>query len=178
MSISEAVNILHRTEAFGGLGDDRLNVLAFSGERIRFRAGDILCEAGEGAPRCHVIVSGTLRIVDPSEQQPERTLGRAATIGEYGLITNQPPDTTIMAETDGEALVISRELFDRVIGDFPDIALHMREAMQTRLGHMLRDLRTLEKRLRRVEDGGRDRTPPEPAHGPTAAPSPGPRRRR
>jgi len=178
MSVSGAVSVLRRTAAFGGLGDDRLNVLAFSGERTSFAPGDRLAEAGEAPPRCLVVLEGTVLVHSASGDQPDRVVGRGATIDEVALITNQPSDVSVTAESAGEALIITRPLFERLVADFPDIAVQLRDAMRARLSNTLHQLGRIERRLRGADGSAADRNERAPARGRRDAPRPAPRRPR
>jgi CRP-like cAMP-binding protein len=178
MSVSGAVSVLRRTAAFGGLGDDRLNVLAFSGERTSFAPGDRLAEGGETPPRCLVVLEGTVLVQSVSGDQPDGVVGRGATIGEIALVTNQPSDVSVTAESAGEVLIITRPLFERLVADFPDIAVQLRDAMRARLGNTLHQLGQLEQRLRGVDGRAADRNERAPARGRRDAPSRAPPRPR
>ena len=171
MSVAEAVNILHRTAVFGGLSDDRLNILAFSGERRKFTPGDEIANAGDEPARCIVVLEGRVVMHDPAGQQSDRSVGRGSTLGEISLITNQPLGFSVVGESGGEVLVITRPLFERMLGDFPDIAHHLHDAMRVRLGRTLRQLSSLEQRLRPA-DGDEGQILPQPERDQTDDPSP------
>ncbi len=171
MSLSSAVNILHRTTAFGGLGDDRLNVLAFSGERLKFSNGECIAEAGSGPPRCVVVLEGKVQVQSITDDGTDCVVGSGATIGEIALITNQPLSVTLTAESTGEVLIITRPLFERMVEDFPDIAVHLRDSMRVRLSETLGELQWLEKRLTEPQKSGPDRNGPKRARGRKGAPN-------
>ena len=100
------------------------------------------------------------------------TMKNLWTIGEIALITNSIPDNTVTAVTPGEVIVINRSLFNRMIEDYPDMAVKLRDAMLGRLHRTIGDLRTVEIALRKEPASPeRSQNGPSPEHDPTAEPS-------
>lgn len=104
-------------------------------ERVPFSRGHKLIRQGERGDRFYIIGAGSVGVY-------KRTLGvfrqRVATrrrgefVGEIALVEDTPRNASIIADGDGEAFVVSRASFDRVLLKNPGTAEVIRQAIRNR----------------------------------------------
>ena len=68
------------------------------------------------------------------------TLGKNAFVGEISILTDVPRTATVTAKTRVEALRITKELFYRMISEFPQMGLEIMRVLSMRLADTTRDL--------------------------------------
>mgnify|MGYP001395755865 FL=1 len=117
MNINERIKILKKTESFGTQTDSFLNTLAFTSEKIEYSTGDLIIKSGEKSIKCVVILEGKAFI---QKKTSPIELKAGSVIGLLSLINNTYPKDALIAGTKGLAMVINRELFDKLLQEFPD----------------------------------------------------------
>ena len=117
MNINEIIKILKKTESFGTQTDSFLNTLAFTSEKIEYSTGDLIIKSGEKSIKCVVILEGKA-FIQKKTSPIELKVG--SVVGLLSLINNTYPKDALIAGTKGLAMVINRELFDKLLQEFPD----------------------------------------------------------
>ena len=117
MNINEIIKILKKTESFGMQTDSFLNTLAFTSEKIEYSTGDLIIKSGEKSIKCVVILEGKAFI---QKKTSPIELKAGSVVGLLSLINNTYPKDALIAGTKGLAMVINRELFDKLLQEFPD----------------------------------------------------------
>ena len=117
MIINEIIKILRKTESFGTQTDSFLNTLAFTSEKIEYSTGDLIIKSGEKSIKCVVILEGKAFI---QKKTSPIELKAGSVVGLLSLINNTYPKDALIAGTKGLAMVINRELFDKLLQEFPD----------------------------------------------------------
>jgi thioredoxin reductase (NADPH) len=108
-----------RDEAFPRLSDDLIAPLDAVGVRRPLTAGEILFNAGDRDSAFYVVLSGRVAIIDAYGTKKERVLGVHEAhrfVGELSLVTGQPTYTTAVVRESGEAIELSREQLQAVVG--------------------------------------------------------------
>ncbi len=117
MNINQIIKILKKTESFGMQTDSFLNTLAFTSEKIEYSTGDLIIKSGEKSIKCVVILEGKAFI---QKKTSPIELKAGSVVGLLSLINNTYPKDALIAGTKGLAMVINRELFDKLLQEFPD----------------------------------------------------------
>jgi len=117
MNINEIIKILKKTESFGMQTDSFLNTLAFTSEKIEYSTGDLIIKSGEKSIKCVVILEGKAFI---QKKTSPIELKAGSVVGLLSLINNTYPKDALIAGAKGLAMVINRELFDKLLQEFPD----------------------------------------------------------
>jgi len=145
MSLDRDVHLLRNIVLLDVLDDEELQLIAFNAERRRFRAGDILFKEGEAAASALVIVAGEVALSRAADAKgvSTRYCGPGSLIGEMAMIANLNRPATARAQSHGEMLVISRQLFHRVLEEFPDSAGRLQGKIAARLRMTVGDLATV-----------------------------------
>lgn len=126
---------------------------AFSYEEIRvlaayllentFSTGAVIIQEGRRATSLAFIDQGTVTIQKEDIGSPERhiiDLSRDAVIGEVAFFDNEPRSATVVAKTDVVLLILTRERFDALAEEHPDLAIkvlfYIGRVLSRRLRHV------------------------------------------
>ena len=125
MSIKEEVDLLRRIPLFANVEPSKLKLLAFTSERIAFEAGHILFNQGDTGDAAYIVIEGEAEVLvnGPVGRIQVAVLGRNAIVGEIAILCDVPRTATIRARQRLVCLRISKELFLRLINEFPQIAV-------------------------------------------------------
>ena len=154
MTLDNDIAVLAGTELFAELSQDQLRLLAFGAERMRFNAGRTIYREGDKADCAYVVVRGTIPLFRDirGETVAAGTAGPGALIGEMALITPTERDRTALAGDDVELLRINRSLFQRMLSEYPDLALDLHERLAERLRRLLAEIASLDARFGALRD--------------------------
>ena len=149
MSLEPAVALLQRVDLFSGLDPVRLEVVAFTCERREYEAGATLFEAGDEADCAWLILEGeAAMLADQGEGAPRALrLDTGDLIGETALFGRERRRTRVRAVTKLETLRIGRDMFQRLLGEFPEMAGAVATRVANRLDDVGAELRELERWL-------------------------------
>ena len=165
MSLEPVVALLQRVDLFSGLDPVRLEVVAFTCERREYAPGDTLFEPGEEADCAWLILHGeAAMLADQDTGQPRALrLDTGDLIGETALFNRERRRTRVRAVTRLETLRIGRDMFQRLLGEFPEMAGAVAARIAERLDDAGTELRALQSRLARSRqiggeepEGGKD----------------------
>lgn len=94
----------------------------------RLPAGAIIIHEGRRATSMAFVDEGTVTIQKEDLGAPERhiiDLARDAVIGEIAFFDNEPRSATVVAKTDVVLLVLTRERFDALAEERPELAIRI-----------------------------------------------------
>ena len=138
MTLDDDVGRLARTRPFSLLPREALQLIAFSCEKRRLRAGDALFLAGETAHSGYFVHSGViLLLTDGREAEGERRVGPGALIGESALYAETTRRMAARAAEDAIVMSIPRETFRRVLAEFPASARKIRAELAARTHRLI-----------------------------------------
>jgi CRP-like cAMP-binding protein len=143
MSIHDDVEALRRIPLFAKVEPSKLKLMAFASERASYQVGEILFNQGDLADAAYIILDGTADVMvnTPSGPLKVAEMGRDAFVGEIGILCDVPRTATIVAREPLTTLKITKELFFRMVTDFPSIAIEVMRVLAQRLEHTTEQLR-------------------------------------
>jgi CRP/FNR family cyclic AMP-dependent transcriptional regulator len=143
MSIQDDVDALRRIPLFAKVEPSKLKLMAFASERATYQAGDVLFNQGDLADAAYIILDGSAEIVvnTPTGPLTVAEVGRDAFVGEIGILCDVPRTATIVAKQPLTTLRITKDLFFRMVTDFPSIAIEVMRVLAQRLEHTTDQLR-------------------------------------
>jgi CRP/FNR family cyclic AMP-dependent transcriptional regulator len=150
MSLNEEVEMLRRIQLFAKVEPAKLKLLAFTSERAMFKADEILFHQGDAADSAYIIVAGEVAIdVESPGGGSTRVakLGKDQIVGEIGILADVPRTATVTATAPTTTLKISKELFFRMVSDFPTMAVEVMRVLAHRMETTNALLRQCEDRL-------------------------------
>ncbi|MHA1538254.1 MAG: cyclic nucleotide-binding domain-containing protein [Alphaproteobacteria bacterium] len=143
MGLNEEVELLRNIPLFANIEPSKLKLLAFTSERISYNAEQVLFSQGEIGDAAFIIIEGEADITIDSPKGPitVATVGRNDIIGEIAILCDVPRTASVKAKNKLETLVISKDLFFRLIMEFPQIAVEIMRELAHRLNNANEKLR-------------------------------------
>ncbi len=135
MSLQEEVQVLRNIPLFARIEPSKLKLLAFTSERVTFAAGDTVFRQGDMGDAAYIVIDGEAEVLVDTPHGPIRvaTVGRNEIIGEIAILIDVPRTATIRAKTRLVTLRIAKDLFFRLITEFPQIAVEIMRELAHRL---------------------------------------------
>ena len=113
---------------FRGVPKDEVDKVIASGMIFRARAGEPIVRKGDPSTEMFTLLSGAAEVRGRSKAgrtQVLQTLGTGAIFGEMALLSPQPRSADVIALSDVELLMLSRDYFDRLLATTPATAGRM-----------------------------------------------------
>lgn len=150
MSLNEEVELLRRIPLFAKIEPSKLKLLAFTSQRLTYKPGDILCRQGDPGDAAFVIIGGEADVMVDTPGGPLKVahLKQNDFVGEIAILCDVPRTATVAAATEVTTLRIEKDLFFRLITDFPQIAIEIMRVLAQRLERTTTDLRTLSAKIK------------------------------
>ncbi len=143
MSLNEEVELLRNIPLFAKLEPSKLKLLAFTSERITYEADQILFSQGDVGDAAYIIVEGAAKVlVDTPDGEIEvASLGRNDFVGEIAILCDVPRTATVQASERTVTLRISKDLFFRLVAEFPEMSVEIMRELASRLEQTTQQLR-------------------------------------
>ena len=137
MSILDDVEARKRMELFAKVEPAKLKLMAFAAERAQFRKGEEMFHQGDIADAAYIILDGRADVVIDTPGGPLKVadVKRDAFVGDMAILCDVPRTATIVATEDLTALKITKDLFFRMVSDFPTISIEVMRVLAQRLQH-------------------------------------------
>ncbi|MGP1394836.1 MAG: cyclic nucleotide-binding domain-containing protein [Inquilinaceae bacterium] len=135
MSLTEEVELLKKIPLFANIETSKLKLLAFTSERMTFNAGETLFQQDEIGNSAFIIMDGSADVVvnTPNGPRTVATVGKNDFVGEIAILCDVPRTATVRAATDLTTLCIAKDLFFRLITEFPQMAVEIMRVLAQRL---------------------------------------------
>ena len=143
MSLNEEVDLLRKIPLFANIEPSKLKLLAFASERLTFAAGQELFHQGDLGDAAYIVIDGMAQVLidGPSGEIEVAKLGKNELIGEIAILIDVPRTATVRAEGEMTTLAISKDLFFRMVTEFPEMAVEIMRELAHRLEHTTAQLR-------------------------------------
>jgi CRP-like cAMP-binding protein len=150
MSLERDIAVLRRIPFFGGFSDEQMKLLAFGGQHKRYVHGDTLFKSGDNTEGGIIILSGTVALYhgDDVDKPADETLGADTLIGQRALFAKTLRPSTAVAKGPVETLFLSRELFRRMLGEYPELANELHRRLVYEIGDMINTMGPVSASLR------------------------------
>src|SRR5215208_2784894 len=126
---------LRKYPLFQGLTDAELKQLIAMAEPISLRAGDVLIRQGEPGDSAYVLMKGYFEVQKQSGQSLIKIDVRnpGDVVGEMALLSRAPRNASIIAKTNGEALRVPQEAFEKLLSSSTTAAMAVLHWVMARL---------------------------------------------
>lgn len=143
MSIDQEVEVLRKIPLFANIEPAKLKLMCFASERLTFQPGQILCEQGDAGDSAYIIVEGQADVLVGTDDGPlvVAQVGKNDIVGEIAILCDVPRTASVQATSELVALKITKDLFFRMVTDFPEMALEIMRVLAHRLEHTTAQLR-------------------------------------
>jgi len=132
----ENLEVLENISIFRNISRDTLKkILAMTVEK-RYKKGEIIYYQGDMSHSLDIIKYGKLKITILTEEGKEKTLAilsEGDIIGEISLIDNKPRSATVEALEDCRLISIKRDDFEKILLQYPQVALEIAKVLSQRL---------------------------------------------
>ncbi len=132
------------------LGREDLALLLRHLTPAHYASGEVLCRAGDPADRFWIIRRGSVsvRLAGSNSQLRLASLAPGCSVGEMGLLEGKPRSADVIADDEVEAYLLTKESFDSIMRDHPQIGQailsNIARQLAQRLRHTSEDLRLAE----------------------------------
>jgi CRP-like cAMP-binding protein len=152
MQLKDEVELLRRVPLFAGVAPSKLKLLAFTSDRVSYRAGDLLFKQGDPADAAYVLLSGSADILvgNGNDQIKVATLESNSIVGEIAILCDVARTATVKAAVPLETLRIKKDQFIRLLAEFPEMAVEIMRVLADRLSRTTAELSEARSQLRRL----------------------------
>ncbi|MDF3073350.1 MAG: Crp/Fnr family transcriptional regulator [Alphaproteobacteria bacterium] len=135
MSLNQEVELLRTIPLFAKIEASKLKLLAFTSERLTFEAGQDLCRQGDMGDAMYVIVEGAADVLIDTPKGPLKVaeLKKNEFVGEIAILCDVPRTATVTAREKTTTLKITKDLFFRLVQEFPQMAVEIMRELAHRL---------------------------------------------
>lgn len=151
MALNDDLAVFRVTPLFSELPDEALRLIAFGAEHRNILKGDTLYKQGDAASCAYVVASGSIEVWWQSgerEAVSQGVLDQGSLMGEIALISATERQFTAKATENSSLIRINRDLFHRLISEYPQIADKLRVRIEQNLGDLVGKLNQLSDRFR------------------------------
>ena len=143
MTIDEEVELLRKIPLFAKVDPAKLKLLAFASERAVFAPGELLFNQGDPGDAAYIIIGGEAEVLISGTGGPiaVATVGKNVFVGEIAILCDVPRTASIRAVSALTTLRITKDLFLRMLMDFPAIGIEVMRVLAQRLEHTTERLR-------------------------------------
>ena len=147
MNLNEEVEILKGVPLFSKVEPARLKLIAFTGERVNYAEGQEIFHQGDVGDAMYVILGGVADVLleTPGGQIRVAELKKNSFVGDIAILCDVPRTATIKAREPLSTLKISKDMFFRLVAEFPQMAIEMMRELAHRLEDTNQKLRAATK---------------------------------
>ena len=144
MNLNEEVELLKLVPIFSKIEQAKLKLLAFTSERVNFAVGQEVCHQGDPGDTMYVILGGTADVlIDTAGGQiAVAEMKKNSFFGEIAILCDVPRTATIKAKEPLSTLKITKDMFYRLVAEFPQMAVEIMRELAHRLEDTNQKLRT------------------------------------
>jgi len=123
-------DIIEKVPLFRGASNEFIREIALQMRPVVFTPGDFVYKAGEQGNDMYFITRGELEVIANGAAQS--TMKEGDFFGEIALVLKQPRTASIRAVTFCDLYRLDREMFNRVLSHYPDIAAQIESTAKAR----------------------------------------------
>jgi CRP-like cAMP-binding protein len=142
MVLKDEVQRLRLVPLFCNVASAKLKLLAFTSQRLSFKAGHTLFHQGDPGDAAYVVLSGAADVLVDSDSGEIKiaTVGPNSIIGEIAILCDVNRTATVRANSNLDVLRIDKDQFLGLLAEFPEMALQIIRVLADRLGQTTEEL--------------------------------------
>ena len=150
MNLNEEVEVLKGVPIFSKMEAAKLKLIAFTSERMNYTEGQELCHQGDQGDAMFVILGGVADVLIDTESGQIRVaqMKKNDFMGEIAVLCDVPRTATIKASEPLSTLKITKDMFYRLVAEFPQMAVEVMRELAHRLEDTNEKLRDATQKLR------------------------------
>lgn len=143
MSLNEEVELLRAIPLFAKIEPAKLKLLAFTSERLTYEADQVLFNQGDMGDAAYIVMDGEAAVLinTPQGRIQVARFKRGDIVGEIAILCDVPRTATVQAVGNLTTLRVSKELFFRLVTEFPQMAIEIMRELAHRVERMNIQLR-------------------------------------
>lgn len=126
------VKLLRTVHDFKELDDSTLLKVVGASANLAYAPGSMIFERGSPAEALYVILSGRVRIFDPSDGADVAQLGPGESFGEISLLRRTSHTKSAQAVEPTEIMVLPRDSFEELLASNEHVRLHVEQRIAQR----------------------------------------------
>lgn len=129
-------DVLRTLPLFGSLSKDARTFIADCLKTETFASGELIVRQGDTGDSLYIITNGLVKVTKRERTGISRELARFRAgdyFGEMSLLAGQPRSADIIAVTETSTLVLCKEDMDKILQEYPTIAVHFSKVLSKRL---------------------------------------------
>ena len=145
MNLNEEVELLKGVPILAKIEPAKLKLLAFTSERVNYNEGQEVCHQGDPGDAMYVILGGVADVLIDTDKGQIRVaeLKKNGFFGETAILCDAPRNATVKASESLQTLKISKDMFYRLVSEFPTMAIEMMRELAHRVEDTNQKLREL-----------------------------------
>jgi CRP/FNR family cyclic AMP-dependent transcriptional regulator len=147
MVADKVIAPLLRVPIFMGLHAPQLAEIARHAEKIAFRAGSTITQAGVTGDGAYLIVSGVAVRQSSASTEAAEPIEPGSLIGELAMLVDHVYGATVLAQGRVTCLKILRSALHQQMEGDPDLAEHFSNILTARLVHVAAEMRRIDATL-------------------------------
>jgi CRP-like cAMP-binding protein len=150
--LQDEVQSLRQVPLFSRVAPSKLKLLAFASDRVNYRSGEELFHQGDAGDAAYVILSGRADILtdSPNGEIKVAELAYNTIVGEIAILCDITRTATVRASAPMEALRIRKDVFLKLIADYPDMAIEIMRVLADRLNRTTTELTEARSQIKSV----------------------------
>lgn len=136
MGLESDIALLGTVPLFANMTREQLRLLAFGAEHRWLSAQETLFREEARADGGFVIVSGEISLMSRDKRDLFGAVGPGTLIGELSLIAETRRHSTAVATQDSEVIRIGRQLFRRLLEEYPEVAIAIQAQLTAELAEL------------------------------------------
>lgn len=152
----DKVDLVAKIPLFSEIGAANREILASSSEVLKLDSGQVLFHQGDVGEQAYIIVKGEAEVTieGPDGHIAVATIGPHQFIGEIAILIDVSRTATVTALTDLTVLMVSMEMFYRLVTEFPSIGIEVMRELARRLYKTTSQLRQVSTDYETIEFSG------------------------
>ena len=153
MALEQDIDVLSAQPLLGLLPREALRLLAFAAETRFLRTGDLLFRKDDRADGGYLVVTGSIALDPRDDGSPAAQIATPGfLLGETALFADVARPATALARETTTVMKITRAVMSRVLGEFPDSAAVLHQALSRRVLALSDDLAQVRQRIVAVDN--------------------------
>jgi len=135
MNLNEEVEVLKGVPLFSKIEPAKLKLIAFTSERKTYGSGQEVCHQGDPGDAMYVILGGVADVLIDTDKGQIRVaeLKKNGFFGETAILCDAPRNATIKASESLLTLKIKKDMFYKLVSEFPAVAIEMMRELAHRV---------------------------------------------
>lgn len=153
---TEIFKLIKKSDWFRDLPDAMIERIQQGANAIELPPDEYLIHIGDKGNSMFLILAGWVKIIVNDEVEGEiivNHVGPGELVGEMSLIDQRPRSASVVAISDIKVIEFTREVFFKILEEYPQLGIHMISAMSNRMRFVLKYLESAVLWSQKIAEG-------------------------